>query len=80
MTLKQTAFWKFKPDLEYMTPGERAAFNELRKGGAISWFRVGKCQKCGAEILKHKKYCSIECATSQEVTNDEQGNNDGTMD
>lgn len=71
MALKQTAFWKFKPGLEYMTPAERVAFDQLRKGGAISWFRIGKCQTCGAEIPKNKKYCSIECATPQEVTNGE---------
>ena len=70
MTVKQTIFWKFRPDLDYMTKAEQMAFKHLRRG-VISWFRTGKCKVCGAEIPGNKIYCSIECAQLKEA--DENG-------
>jgi hypothetical protein len=71
MGLKQTTLWRFDPKKGYMTTAERSAFKELLKAGAISFFRIGQCEQCGADIPKSKKFCSIDCADQQE---DKDGN------
>lgn len=72
MGLKQTTLWRFDPKKEYMTTAERSAFMELLKAGAISFFRLGRCVRCGADVPKTKKFCSIDCAEPQEAKNGEQ--------
>ena len=80
MAIKQTSFWKFRPDLPYMTGAERSAFKELMEGGAISVFRVGRCERCGVDIPKTKQFCSIECAEPQQEEENDNKDHDGPVD
>lgn len=57
---------KIKPDLPYMTQPERSMFKKLIKADQITMFRMGACERCGAEMVKHKRFCSWECFDAQE--------------
>jgi hypothetical protein len=56
----------FNPDLVYMTKLESATFKKLVEEGAISFFQISVCENCKSDILKGKKYCSIDCYKAKE--------------
>ncbi len=59
---KTFSSFKARPDLDYMTVGERNAFKAGRDSGAISFFRVRACSAgCGMDVPKSKLFCSKEC-------------------
>jgi len=49
------------PELEFMTPAEFTLFERMRKQGELTFFRIGLCELCRAEIPKSKRYCSETC-------------------
>ena len=65
--MADTLGFSFKPDLEYMTKAERAAFKTMRKDGRISFFRTGSCKVCKTEVMKGKTYCSEDCMNTNSV-------------
>jgi len=73
--IKTVDYKLFKPELSYMTKQERATFEQLLKAGAISFFRVDKCENCKMDVIKGKKYCSEECY--KVVVCPEEGDDDG---
>lgn len=62
-----TVGFSFKPELEYMTRVERAAFKTMRGDGRISFFRTAACSVCKAEVPKGKLYCSEECMNNNSI-------------
>jgi hypothetical protein len=52
-----------KPEIPYLTPGERSLFKLQREGNTLSFFRTKKCDRdgCTEETLKHKRTCSKRC-------------------
>ena len=64
--LKMVHNWKIKPDLDYMTTGERLYFKQLVKAGQITFFKQSQCANCQETIPQNKKYCSIECKEEKE--------------
>jgi len=61
MPLLDTVGWKFKPDLPYLTVGESGMFKRLREAGALSPFRIARCEECGADVPRGKRFCSKQC-------------------
>jgi hypothetical protein len=74
--LLDTSSFKPKPKLSYMTAAEQNMFKSLRKGQALSFFRIGLCP-CGEEIPKNKDYCSKDCYDKSEDADDD---SNGTVD
>lgn len=70
--LRQTFGLKFNAARDYMSPGERTLFKEMRESGSITMFQMGACAECGADVPKVKKYCSYKCK--------EKANGTGEMD
>ena len=68
MTLKQTFGTKFDPAKDYMTAAERALFERMRDSGELSFYRIGVCEQCGADVLKEKKFCSRQCKEEHDET------------
>lgn len=59
---KTFASVQMRPDLDYMTVGERDAFKVGKDSGQISFFRVRACSAgCGMDVPKSKLFCSKEC-------------------
>lgn len=72
---------KVQPDLPYMTAPERSTFKKLKDAGQITMFRMGRCEACGADMIKHKRFCSWECYVEQEGEDDGEGEgNQGQVD
>ena len=70
--------FKPRPDLPYMTPGEAAVFKKYRKAGIITFFRTSRCEVCGSEVPKPKRYCGPGCY--ERATNGEKAGEHGEMD
>jgi len=68
MTLRQTFGARFDPNKEYMTASERALFEGMRSSGELSFYRIGVCKQCGADVLKEKKFCSRQCKENHDET------------
>lgn len=51
----------FNADKVYMSNAEVLEFKRLRHAGQLSFFRVGACKVCKADLLKGKTYCSQRC-------------------
>lgn len=62
MALRQTIGIKGDPDREFMTQAEYQLFKSMVKDGAVSFYRIGRCEECRAEIHKSKRFCSKKCA------------------
>ncbi len=58
---KSFSSFQARPELDYMTAGERDGFRTLRKSGGLTFFRVQTCRMCGADVPIPKLYCSKEC-------------------
>jgi len=60
--LTQTFGFKFHPDRLYMTRTEMIMMNKMLNGIELSFFDTKMCDQCKeVTVLKHKKYCSVEC-------------------
>lgn len=69
---------KFKADIPYLTMGERSNFKKLVDSGDVSFFRLGSCEVCGADIPKIKRFCSWDCY--REAQEDGGENDQGEVD
>lgn len=76
MGIKDTSKVKVRPELPYMTAGERHQFKQLRDAGAITFFRVAFCS-CGAEMAQGKKACSEACFNRLEKKDSNEDDTDG---
>ena len=54
-----------KPALPYATRLEMLTFGTLVKNGTMSFFRIGYCKVCKAQMPKNKEYCSKKCYTKE---------------
>ena len=50
----------------WLTESEARLLRDLREGGRISIFRIGKCEACDGDVPKgtHKRFCSKKCYES----------------
>jgi len=62
---------KPKPELPYMTKPERGMFKKMVDAGQVTMYRMGACERCKAEMIKHKRFCSWECFQAQEGEDDD---------
>ena len=59
--------FSFRPDREFMSRAEQVAFETMRNNGRISFFRIGSCKVCKAEVPKGKLYCSEDCMNNNSI-------------
>ena len=70
-------------DKPYLTRAERAKFKRLRDANVVSFFRLGACERCKAEVPMSKRFCSWDCYQQAEYEDgkDQEGEDDhGRMD
>jgi hypothetical protein len=53
--------FQFNVDSPFMNSSERSEFKRLLDGRALSFYRLGFCEVCGAKVIKGKAYCSKAC-------------------
>ncbi len=79
MSIRSHIGFKFRTDIEYMTPAERAQMKELLNAGIITFFKLGSCEVkgCDKDVIRGKRWCSIEC---YEKPKDAGGSGENEMD